>query len=117
MSAFFAKSAKVAPHQACDQLPYLITTGEPAGIGMDIVIDALCHHRDQLPAPLLILADCFAFDERVAMLKAINAHQMPDYAVIDEPNSEIIFDESELLKIAEEDDDEHQRFKNIDIID
>ncbi len=40
-----------------------------------------------------------------------------DYAVIDEPNSEIIFDESELLKIAEEDDDEHQRFKNIDIID
>ena len=40
-----------------------------------------------------------------------------DYAVIDEQNSEIIFDESELLKIAEEDDDEHQRFKNIDIID
>ncbi len=98
MSAFFAKSAKVAPHQACDQLPYLITTGEPAGIGMDIVIDALCHHRDQLPAPLLILADCFAFDERVAMLKAINAHQMPDYAVIDDLPDDIDNIDNQFIK-------------------
>jgi len=98
MSAFFAKSAKAAPHQACDQLPYLITTGEPAGIGMDIVIDALCHHRDQLPAPLLILADCFAFDERVAMLKAINAHQMPDYAVIDDLPDDIDNIDNQFIK-------------------
>lgn len=98
MSAFFAKSAKAPTHQARDPLPYLITTGEPAGIGMDIVIDVLCHHRDALPARLLILADRFAFDERLAMLKAAKPHQMPDYAIIDDLPDDIDNIDSQFIK-------------------
>lgn len=48
--------------------PTLITTGEPAGIGMDIVIDVLAHHRDKLPQSVWILADANAFEERIQML-------------------------------------------------
>lgn len=51
--------------------PLLITSGEPAGIGMDIIIDVLCHHADILPSSVLITADVQAFDERIEKLMMI----------------------------------------------
>lgn len=36
--------------------PIIITTGEPAGIGMDIVLDVLAHHRHILPKTTYITA-------------------------------------------------------------
>lgn len=54
--------------------PLLITTGEPAGIGMDITIKLLTNHADKIPAvPLIICADRWAFTERLATL---NHHSM-----------------------------------------
>lgn len=64
--------------------PLLITTGEPAGIGMDIVIDVLCHHDDVLPKPLFIIADIHAFNERINELQAVGAiDKAPNFTVID----------------------------------
>lgn len=64
--------------------PLFITTGEPAGIGMDIVIDVLS--RQALPVldrPLIICADNRAFGERVAMLECLGKlDKMPDYHCI-----------------------------------
>ncbi|MFL1732252.1 4-hydroxythreonine-4-phosphate dehydrogenase PdxA [Moraxella oculi] len=65
--------------------PLLITTGEPAGIGMDIIIDVLCHQDGTLPKPLLITADAQAFFERVDELHAVGAIcQKPQLTIINE---------------------------------
>ncbi|MDO4895900.1 MAG: 4-hydroxythreonine-4-phosphate dehydrogenase PdxA [Moraxella sp.] len=48
--------------------PILITTGEPAGIGMDIVLDVLCHHRHVLPDTTLITACKKSLNERICLL-------------------------------------------------
>ncbi|USZ14696.1 4-hydroxythreonine-4-phosphate dehydrogenase PdxA [Moraxella sp. FZFQ2102] len=67
--------------------PLLITTGEPAGIGMDIVIDVLCHHADALYGKTIICADATAFAERIKALQAQGTiTTTPDYAVIDVPD-------------------------------
>ncbi|MGP1571059.1 MAG: 4-hydroxythreonine-4-phosphate dehydrogenase PdxA [Moraxella sp.] len=50
------------------QKPLLITTGEPAGIGMDIVLDVLVHHADILKFPIIITADKRAFCQRAKTL-------------------------------------------------
>lgn len=44
----------------------IITTGEPAGIGMDIVLDLLAH--DELTMPVMIVADARALTERAQIL-------------------------------------------------
>ncbi|STZ08803.1 4-hydroxythreonine-4-phosphate dehydrogenase 1 [Moraxella caprae] len=67
--------------------PLLITTGEPAGIGMDIVIDTLAHHAHALPTPLIICADKHAFAERVAQLQKQGKTQtdiLADMTVMDD---------------------------------
>ncbi|TWV80680.1 4-hydroxythreonine-4-phosphate dehydrogenase PdxA [Moraxella sp. VT-16-12] len=46
----------------------IITTGEPAGIGMDIVLDVLCHHRHILPSTTYITACHQSLNERMQML-------------------------------------------------
>lgn len=51
-----------------DQKPLLLTTGDPAGIGMDIVLDVLCHHTDKLTFPVVITADKTALYQRAQML-------------------------------------------------
>ena len=48
--------------------PIMITTGEPAGIGMDIVIDVLCHHRHILPRTTYVTACHKSLGERLAQL-------------------------------------------------
>ncbi|MDO4441906.1 MAG: 4-hydroxythreonine-4-phosphate dehydrogenase PdxA [Moraxella sp.] len=74
-------AAQKKPHTK----PLLITTGEPAGIGMDIVIDVLCHHRDELTVPIVITADVDAFYQRAAQLKAVGAiDDVPTVRVVDE---------------------------------
>ncbi|SPX84475.1 4-hydroxythreonine-4-phosphate dehydrogenase PdxA [Moraxella ovis] len=73
------------------QRPLLITTGEPAGIGMDIVIDVLCH-KDGLPKPLFITADASAFAKRASELLAVGAiDDAPAFGVIDDGKT--LFDE------------------------
>ncbi|UNU73161.1 4-hydroxythreonine-4-phosphate dehydrogenase PdxA [Moraxella nasovis] len=63
--------------------PLLITTGEPAGIGMDIVIDVLVHHKDTLPYPLWIIADACAFDMRARTLLALaKITALPSYQMV-----------------------------------
>ncbi|OOR92079.1 4-hydroxythreonine-4-phosphate dehydrogenase PdxA [Moraxella caviae] len=52
--------------------PLVITTGEPAGIGMDIVIDVLAKHRSAISTDLIILADAQAFFERFECLKSLD---------------------------------------------
>lgn len=65
--------------------PLLITTGEPAGIGMDIVIDVLCHHQDELPKPLFITADATAFGERADELLAVGViDTLPAFTIIND---------------------------------
>lgn len=64
--------------------PLLITTGEPAGIGMDIVIDVLCHHGDALGGSVLILADKVAFFERAAQLGMDKHTALTSMVVIDD---------------------------------
>lgn len=65
--------------------PLLITTGEPAGIGMDIVIDVLCHHQDELPKPLFITADATAFGERAKTLLAVGViDALPAFTIIND---------------------------------
>lgn len=63
--------------------PLLITTGEPAGIGMDIVIDVLCYQADDLPKPIFITADVCAWRERISMLQQLGK-------ITDAPNFEVI---------------------------
>lgn len=48
--------------------PIIITTGEPAGIGMDIVLDVLCHHRHVLPRTTFITACHQSLMARMAQL-------------------------------------------------
>ncbi|MFA9485438.1 MULTISPECIES: 4-hydroxythreonine-4-phosphate dehydrogenase PdxA [unclassified Moraxella] len=75
--------------------PLLITTGEPAGIGMDIVIDVLCHHRDELSMPIVITADVTAFFQRMSELKVVGLiDEMPIFRVIDEQE---VFDTNQFL--------------------
>lgn len=50
-----------------DKLPLLITTGEPAGIGMDIVLDALLN-TSVAHLPLVVTADSEALINRLAIL-------------------------------------------------
>lgn len=65
--------------------PLLITTGEPSGIGMDIVIDMLVNHRDCVQIPLLICADKEAFLARCHQLYQQGAIKtLPDYVVIEQ---------------------------------
>ncbi|OOS26015.1 4-hydroxythreonine-4-phosphate dehydrogenase PdxA [Moraxella pluranimalium] len=64
--------------------PLLITTGEPAGIGMDIVIDVLCHHGDELGGSVLILADKVAFFERAAQLGMDKHTALTSMVVLDD---------------------------------
>ena len=64
--------------------PILITTGEPSGIGMDIVIDVLVNHSSFLKNPVLICADKTAFLARSQQLYDIGAIPfLPSYAVFD----------------------------------
>lgn len=64
--------------------PLLITTGEPSGIGMDIVIDVLVNHRDCIQTPLLICADKEAFLARSHQLYQQGAIKtLPNYTVIE----------------------------------
>lgn len=64
--------------------PLLITTGEPAGIGMDIVIDILVNHNQDLSERLIVLADERAFYDRAnALLKQGKIRQLPNYQKID----------------------------------
>lgn len=61
----------------------IITTGEPAGIGMDVVIDVLCDAQF-CDVPLVILADAQAFAARAKALLARGAiDHLPSYAVVD----------------------------------
>ena len=48
--------------------PLLITSGEPSGIGMDIVLDTLVHRRATLRSPVLICADVDALRARAKAL-------------------------------------------------
>lgn len=50
-----------------DKLPLLITTGEPAGIGMDIVLDVLLNTSVE-HLPLVVTADSEALSHRLAIL-------------------------------------------------
>lgn len=64
--------------------PILVTTGEPAGIGMDIVIDVLAHHAHGLTTPLVICADKVAFTERITKLcqNGMNASNVMDLLTV-----------------------------------
>lgn len=48
--------------------PIFITTGDPAGIGMDITLDVLCHHRQHLPAITFIGACHHSLQARMGAL-------------------------------------------------
>ncbi|MDO5652389.1 MAG: 4-hydroxythreonine-4-phosphate dehydrogenase PdxA, partial [Moraxella sp.] len=62
--------------------PIIITTGEPAGIGMDIVLDILANHGTSLPNKLLIAADVKAFYERAKALQTLGViNSLPQYPV------------------------------------
>ncbi len=70
--------------QTTNTKPLLITTGEPAGIGMDIVIDVLCHHDDALPKPIFITADIDVWQERITMLQEVGKiDHAPSFGVIE----------------------------------
>lgn len=70
--------------QIINSKPLLITTGEPAGIGMDIVIDVLCHHDDVLPKPIFITADIHAWQERITMLQEVGKiNHEPSFGVVE----------------------------------
>ncbi|WP_066799831.1 4-hydroxythreonine-4-phosphate dehydrogenase PdxA [Moraxella oblonga] len=63
--------------------PKLITTGEPAGIGMDIVIDVLS--KQIFNTPMVVCADGKVFGERCEMLYQKGAiAQIPPFAIIDD---------------------------------
>lgn len=63
--------------------PKLITTGEPAGIGMDIVIDVIS--RQLFDFPMIICADKVAFTERCELLYQNGAIvHIPTFDVIDD---------------------------------
>lgn len=49
-------------------LPLLITSGEPAGIGMDVVLDIVTHHTASLSKPVVVLADIKALNARAKQL-------------------------------------------------
>ena len=51
-----------------DKSSIFITTGEPAGIGMDIVLDVLLRHQDDLPKATIVAADFVALCERAKQL-------------------------------------------------
>lgn len=66
--------------------PMLITTGEPAGIGMDIVLDVI-DAGDLSEGIWLITADKSAFVARAkALIKAGKLSKIPDFYVIDVPD-------------------------------
>lgn len=66
--------------------PMLITTGEPAGIGMDIVLDVI-DAGDLSEGIWLITADKLAFIARAkALIKAGKLSKIPDFYVIDVPD-------------------------------
>lgn len=76
------------------QKPLLITTGEPAGIGMDIVIDVLAHHLTQLDRAVLVCADAQAFAQRIDLLKkGGKLTNTPAYRVMDWTNLQHTLDE------------------------
>lgn len=62
-------------------LPLLVTTGEPAGIGMDIVLQLAADGAfAQLPSPLWVTADATAMRERAEQLLAVGAiQQLPTW--------------------------------------
>lgn len=63
--------------------PKLITTGEPAGIGMDIVIDVIS--QQLFDFPMIICADKVAFAERCELLHQNGAiAHIPTFDVIDD---------------------------------
>ncbi|VEG13562.1 4-hydroxythreonine-4-phosphate dehydrogenase 1 [Moraxella cuniculi] len=63
--------------------PLLITTGEPAGIGMDIVLDIL----PKLTGRWLIAADATALYERAKQLKTAGViDRLPAWSIIDVPD-------------------------------
>lgn len=69
--------------------PLLITTGEPAGIGMDIVIDVLANQQTLLDRPVLICADAQAFAQRINLLgKLGKLKNMPTYHSVDCTNGD-----------------------------
>ncbi|UXZ05000.1 4-hydroxythreonine-4-phosphate dehydrogenase PdxA [Moraxella nasicaprae] len=57
----------------------LITTGEPAGIGMDIVIDVLANQSQLLSGLVIIAADKQALYDRATLL----GYSLPTYPVIE----------------------------------
>lgn len=66
--------------------PMLITTGEPAGIGMDIVLDVI-DAGDLSEGIWLITADKSAFIARAkALIKVGKLSKIPDFYVIDVPD-------------------------------
>ncbi len=70
------------------QLPLLMTTGEPAGIGMDIVLQLASQGKlATLNRPIIVLADNEALQQRCQMMfnpLAHGKHKLPTWQVIGE---------------------------------
>ncbi len=64
--------------------PLLITTGEPAGIGMDIVLDVCLNDKLSLSTPVVITACLHSLRARFDVLSAITPFKhAPNFVVID----------------------------------
>lgn len=75
MSTIYAKVISSIDLERCMKTPLCITTGEPSGIGMDIVADVLVHHQDIFDRAVIVLADKGAFIERMGQLGMIGQIQ------------------------------------------
>ena len=95
------KSLDSTAHQASAK-PLLITSGEPAGIGMDIVLDVLHHHADVLAVPVWLCCDYDALTTRANLLNLpLPAHRIicPKPDLLATP-SELLTDINEMLDDA-----------------
>lgn len=63
-------------------LPFVVTPGDPAGIGPDIVLGAI---QQNLPFPLVIVVDRNLLEERAHQLKINLAKLKPAFRVLDVP--------------------------------
>jgi len=118
MSLLPASSNLAKPSSSLQSVrpPLLITTGEPAGIGMDIVLSlAASSELTSSTQPIWVTADAQALEDRAARLIANGSlTEKPTWQVIENTQAAI---DSALLRLASDDPTESAHTANFLVID
>lgn len=118
MSLLSASSNLAQPSSSIQSVrpPLLITTGEPAGIGMDIVLSlAASSELTSSTQPIWVTADAQALEDRAARLIANGSlTEKPTWQVIE--NTQAVID-SALLRLASDDPTECAHTADFVVID